>query len=827
MIGVTVSRYRILSKLGGGGMGVVYEAEDTELGRRVAVKFLPEDSPRSSHALERFRREARAASALDHPHICVVYDVGSHEGQPFLVMERLKGRTLKHEIEARTLPIERVISLGEQIADALDAAHRAGILHRDLKPANLFVTERGEAKILDFGLAKRVTAASGNAVDAAATTAVGDFLTEAGATLGTVAYMSPEQARGQSVDARSDLFSIGVVLYEMATGRRPFEGQSTADYFAAILTRQPVPPRQLNPEIPARLEETILKALEKDPALRHQSAAGLRGDLLRVQRDEYGGALAAGGGPVRRRVEPSSESVGTAARARRGLRLGGLAAAVAALAWVGYFLTRAGGPAAANEAGTAPAAPPTAVAGPDRSIAVLPFMNLSPAKDEDYFSDGISEELLNVLSRIPELRVTARTSAFAFKGKGLGLPEIARRLRVAYVLEGSVRRAGDQVRISAQLVDATTETQLWSATYDRAFDDIFAIQEEIASDVVEHLQVKLLAAPPVVRKTNPEAYVLYLQARRLGMLNTREAFEKSDALHRRVLELDPDYAPAWDSLAANADNETRYGLLSHAEGAVRVREALSKALASDPSYAPAHARMGLAAMNTDRDLAAAASHLRRALSLAPTDLTVIGNCANLLQALGRNDDALAVLEAVHRRDPVNLYVQKSLGYAQRFAGRFDDAIASYRMALSLSPGQGRTPAQIGIALLLKGDAEGALAAIEQEKSEAWRMVALPMALHALGRRAEADAATAALIAKYERDAPYNIAYVHAFRGDGDSAFAWLDKAVEYDDHGLAEVVVDNLFASLHADPRWLPFLRRIGRAPEQLASIEFDVTPPK
>src|SRR2546430_13507985 len=464
---------------------------------------------------------------------------------------------------------------------------------------------------------------------------------------------------------------------------------------------------------------------------------------------------------------------------------------------------------------------------PEKSIAVLPFVNMSEDKANEYFSDGISEELLNLLAKIPQLQVTARTSSFAFKGKETGIPEIARTLHVAHVLEGSVRKAGNSVRITAQLIKAGTDTHLWSQTYDRKLDDIFAIQDEIAADVVKQLKITLLSVAPKTRTTDPEAYALYLQAVQLGRQNTAEAFQQSDALYRKALAIDPRYAPAWAELARNFGNETNQGLLPGKEGFAQAREAAVKALAIDPDYAPAHANLGWIAMNGDNDLAAAAKHYERALALDPADLNILGNGARLLASLGRLDEALALDEALVRRDPVNVTALSNLGLSQRMAGRLNAAIASFRTVLSLAPGSGGTHAQIGNALLLKGYAQGALAEIEQETSENWKTIGLPMAYHALGRKADSDAALAALIAKYEKDAPYNIASVYAFRGEADPAFAWLDKAVEYGDTGLFEIVTENLVDKIHADPRWLPFLRKVGKAPEQLAKIEFKVTPPQ
>ncbi len=463
----------------------------------------------------------------------------------------------------------------------------------------------------------------------------------------------------------------------------------------------------------------------------------------------------------------------------------------------------------------------------EHSIAVLPFVNMSSDKEQEYFSDGISEELLNLLAKIPQLQVTARTSSFSFKGKEVAIPEIAHTLHVANVLEGSVRKSGNSVRITAQLIKAGTDTHLWSQTYDRKLDDIFAIQDEIAADVVKQLKVTLLGEAPKARATDPEAYALYLQALQLARQNTAEAYKQSDSMYRKMLAIDPRYAPAWSALAENLYHEASQSMLPPKEGFDQAREAATKALAIDPDYAPAHASLGVIAMYGDNDLAEAAKHLQRALALDSSDVKVLGNCALLLGSLDRLDEALALDEAVVRRDPVNVIALSNLALHQRLAGRLDAATESYRTVLSLAPGRGGTHADLGNALLLKGDAPGALTEMERETSESWKMIGLPMAYYALGRKADSDAALASLIANYEKSAPSNIASVYAYRGEADKAFEWLAKAVEYDDSGIVEVVTENLFDKIHADPRLLPFLRKVGKAPEQLARIEFNVTMPQ
>ncbi len=460
------------------------------------------------------------------------------------------------------------------------------------------------------------------------------------------------------------------------------------------------------------------------------------------------------------------------------------------------------------------------------SIAVLPFVNMSSDPEQEYFSDGISEELLNLLATIPELRVASRTSAFSFKGQDLEIPEIARRLNVAHVLEGSVRKAGTEVRITAQLVDAQTDTNLWSQTWDRTLEDIFAVQDEIAVEVVARLEVTLLGAAPKAEATDPEAYALFLQGRQLGRQRTAEGLQRSVEVLEQAIAIEPDYVQAWGELARQYTTQVGSGLRPIDEGHGLAREAANHALAIDPEYAPAIAHLGLVAMAHDGDLVTAARHYQRALSLSPTDTEIMADAATLLQSLGRLEEAIALKEYAVARDPVNPRGHHNMGNAYRWAGRWDDAIASYRAALALSPGYIGAQTGIGQALLGKGESGAALEAILLESSRPWQLIGLAMAYHMLNQRAESDAALAELTEAWERDAAYNIAYVLAYREEADHAFEWLNKAVEYNDPGLSEIVVETAFARIHGDPRWLTFLGNIGKSPEQLAGIEFQATPP-
>jgi TolB-like protein/cytochrome c-type biogenesis protein CcmH/NrfG len=474
--------------------------------------------------------------------------------------------------------------------------------------------------------------------------------------------------------------------------------------------------------------------------------------------------------------------------------------------------------------------PPETALMPDapdaKSIAVLPFINMSADADQGFFADGLAEELLNLLAKVPALQVTSRSSAFSFKGRSVEIPEIARQLHVAHVLEGSVRKSGNRLRITAQLIDARTDTHLWSETYDRSLDDIFAVQDEIAAAVVTQLKVKLLGAAPKAKATDPKAYALCLQARQLAYQNSAESLAQAVGLYQQALAIDSSVAVAWAGLADCYLQQSIAGALTTEQAFRLIREAVDKALALDPDLASAHATLGALATAQDNDLADAARHFEHALSLDSTSVDILARVAGFLRYLNRTDQCIAIGKYLTAHDPLNPAGFASLGGAYLRAGRTDEGIAAFRTALRLSPARIQSHYSIATALLQKGDARAALDEIQAEPNEPWRLDGLAMIYHALGRQKESDAALAELIAKYERDVSWNVAYILAYRGEVDRSFAWLDKAIEYHDSGLSLSPSMRSFGSLHGDPRWIPFLRRVGVAPEQLAAIKFDVILP-
>src|ERR1700758_1477954 len=600
IVGRIISHYSVLEKLGGGGMGVVYKAKDTRLGRNVALKFLPDDISHDPQASERFRREARAASALNHSNICTIYDIGEFEGRPFIAMELLEGRTLKHRIEGKPIEISELLEIGIQIANGLDAAHAKGIVHRDIKPANIFLVDRVQAKILDFGLAKLAPAVRHTAESVGATSMRTqshvldeDQLTSPGSSIGTIAYMSPEQARGEELDARSDLFSLGVVLYEMATGSVPFTGATSAVIFDGILHSPPAPAKGLNPRLPLALENILGKTLEKDPDLRCQTAAELRADLKRLSRDIESG---------RRPAEKSSTASGA-----------------------------------------------HAVAAQPKSVAVLYFENQSGSKEDEYFRDGITEDIVTEISKIAQLQIFPRSEMLAFRDKPVTAQQVGQQLGAAYVLEGSIRRAGNRVRITAQLVEATTRHSVWAERYDRQVEDVFAIQEEIARSSAQALRITLTPQEDktIARKPteNPLAYDFYLRGRNYSR---RQDFEYALQMFEQAIELDPKFALAHAGIA-------------HLCGVIfEVRD-------QNPNWM----ERGLAACD-------------RATALAPDLPEVLVARARIFYAQKKNDEsAQLALRAIERKPDCD-GAWNILGRAYFASGRYEEAAGIAERAIEFN-----------------------------------------------------------------------------------------------------------------------------------------------
>ena len=677
MIGTIISHYKILEKLGGGGMGVVYEAEDARLGRHVALKFLPDRLAQDEQALERFQREARSASALNHPNICTIYDIGEYERQPFIVMEMLEGQTLRQRIDDKPLDTDEALDLGIQIVGALDAAHTKSIVHRDIKPANIFITTLGQAKVLDFGLAKSITAADSDGVT--------QDLTESGTLLGTVEYMSPEQAIGRPLDHRTDIFSFGVVLYEMVTGRHPFRGSSSTDTLASIINKPPTSFSRYAQDASGELGRIIEKTLTKAPDDRYQTAKGLNADLRQLKRRMDSGGSAS---------VSESETEGKA------------------------------------------------------SIAVLPFVDMSRDKEEEYFCDGLAEELINALTKLENLRVASRTSAFSFKDKGLDVGEIGRKLKAKTVLEGSLRKAGNRLRITAQLINVADGYHLWSERYDREMEDIFDIQDDITLKIVDALKIRLIGdqdqALPKHGTENLEAYRLYLKGRQEQLKYTSEGARKGTEFFEQALALEPDYALAHVGLALSTGILGVWGWEPAPKVMPKAKSEVLKAVRLDESIAEGHWLLALVLQFFEWDWEGAEREHRRAIELGPREALPRAYYSEFLSFLMRHDEAIAEAKVALDLDPLSLEVNRTLALVLYYARQYDDAVDLLQEILRMDPEYMPGYLQLGWTYLAKHEYDDALEALERafglskDNPVCQAVLASGYALHGRKERARGD-----------------------------------------------------------------------------------------